>query len=179
MKVNDVKTGDVFNKLEVLELLGYDKWRKNKLARCKCECGKESITQIAKLIKGHTKSCGKCNRVEIGDIFGKWTVVSEAEKLIRNNRMMVCQCECGNTGIVAATVLANGRSKSCGKCGIAKIGEVYGKLKVIAEGGKDSANRRRVKCICSCGRETVVDSYNLTSGTTKTCGKCKIGRAHV
>ena len=172
MKVNDVKVGDVFNKLKVLELLGYDKWRKNKLARCKCECGKESITQIAKLIKGHTKSCGKCNGVEVGDKFGKWNILSESEKRSGNNRMMVCQCECGNTGIVAATVLASGRSKSCGKCNIAKVGEVYGELKVIDEADKDSANRRRVKCICSCGREAIVDSYNLTRGISSTCGMC-------
>lgn len=172
LKVNDVRVGDVFNNLEILELLGYDKWRKNRLARCKCKCGKESITQISKLISGHTKSCGKCNRVEVGDKIGKWIVVSEAEKHIGHNRMMECICECGNTSTVAATVLGRGRSKSCGKCTRAEIGEIYGELEVIAEGGKDSSNRRKVKCVCSCGKETIVDSYNLTSGTTKTCGKC-------
>ena len=167
-----MKIGDIFSRLEVLELLGYDKWRKNKLVRCKCQCGKESITKIASLIKGHTKSCGKCKRVEVGDVWGRWTVVSESENKKGHNRMMNCVCRCGNSSTIAATRLANGHTKSCGKCNRAEIGDVYGELRILSEGGKDTAHRRRVKCICSCGKETIVDAYNLTSGITKTCGEC-------
>lgn len=172
MKVNDVKVGYKFGKLEVIELLGYDKWRKNKRAKCKCECGKESNVHIRKLITGHTKTCGKCNRVEVGDVCGKWTIIDEVGKDKANNRLMLCRCQCGNEAIITATRLGTGRSKSCGKCYRVEIGDVYWELRVIAESGKDSANRRRVKCICSCGKETEVDAYNLRSGAVKSCGKC-------
>lgn len=172
MEYTKIKVGDKFNKLKIVEFLGYDKWGKNKLVRCLCKCGKESITSLSSVKRGHTKTCGNCNRVEIGDVFGKLKVIGENGKDNTFNRLMVCKCECGNINIVQATRLRTGNTKSCGKCYRIEIGDVYGDLTVISEAGKDSGNRRRLMCKCSCGNIHEVDAYNLRRGDIKTCGRC-------
>lgn len=48
--------GKKFGRLTVIEFAG-KKYRKN-LWRCRCECGKETITTASHLLSGHTKSCG-------------------------------------------------------------------------------------------------------------------------
>ena len=46
-----------FNRLTAIEPVGRDKWN-SVLWRCKCDCGNETITTVAHLRSGHTKSCG-------------------------------------------------------------------------------------------------------------------------
>lgn len=108
----------------------------------------------------------------MGEVYAKWTVIAKADKSPDHNNLFMCRCVCGNESILSRRALATGLSKSCGKCNNAKLGEVYGQLTVVEEAGKDSANRRRLKCQCSCGKEKIVDAYTLTSGLTKTCGNC-------
>lgn len=50
-------TGQVFNRLTVLEYAGPDKW-KNAQWKCLCSCGKEIITLGARLRCGSAQSCG-------------------------------------------------------------------------------------------------------------------------
>lgn len=49
-------------------------------------------------------------------------------------------------------------------------GERFGKLVVIKYVGKDKWNRATWLCKCNCGKETTVQSGNLRSGHTKSCG---------
>jgi len=55
--------GQRFGRLVVIELCGSDKG-KNRLWRCKCDCGNEKITNTHNLRSGDTQSCG-CLRSEI------------------------------------------------------------------------------------------------------------------
>ena len=48
-----------------------------------------------------------------GKVFGRWTVVKEAERK-RNTRYWHCKCECGTEKAVYQGTLVNGRSPSCG-----------------------------------------------------------------
>lgn len=52
-------------------------------------------------------------------------------------------------------------------------GQRYGKLTVIAP-AENIGNRTAWLCRCDCGRETVVKTYHLRSGHTKSCG-CQSG----
>ncbi len=166
------RVNDTFGSLTIKEFLGYDRHRKNKMVRCVCSCGRESITQLAKLLSGHSKTCGQCNRVDPGDIIGKWSIIAEAGRDRCGGRLLLCRCTCGREAKIRATQLGTGRSKGCGRCNRLERGDRCGSLEVIGEAGKDSANRRRLRCQCDCGRIAVVDAYNLRSGTTKTCGRC-------
>lgn len=53
---------------------------------------------------------------------------------------------------------------------IDRIGNQYERLEVIAEGRKDSQNRKYWICRCDCGNEIEVRTDSLTSGRTRSCG---------
>lgn len=51
-----------------------------------------------------------------------------------------------------------------------KIGDRYGRLKVISYSHTDKYGYRCYLCKCNCGNEKVIASNNLSSGKTKSCG---------
>ena len=88
---------------------------------CQCNCGNQKIIGTKELQNGDTKSCG-CLRDkiitinEIGNKYGKLTVLSKAEntKSKTEGTFWLCQCECGNTIITSGTNLRLGHTQSCG-----------------------------------------------------------------
>ena len=95
------------------------------------------------------------------------------------NSSWKCQCECGNIKVVKTSALTSGKTKSCG-CLIGKntknntrnskpkqdlTGQKFGKLTALEyiKGGK-------WECECECGNHIIVDTRNLNSGHTKSCG---------
>lgn len=46
----------------------------------------------------------------------------------------------------------------------------YGKLKVLSLASTHSYGHCQWKCICDCGKETIVTGTNLRTGNTKSCG---------
>lgn len=51
--------------------------------------------------------------VSPGDRYGRWTVLSEVERL-KSRRMFLARCDCGTERVVASTTMTNGTSQSCG-----------------------------------------------------------------
>ena len=49
-------------------------------------------------------------------------------------------------------------------------GQRFGNLTVVAYAGLNQRHEATWRCICSCGKETVVTGYKLRSGWTKSCG---------
>jgi hypothetical protein len=49
-------------------------------------------------------------------------------------------------------------------------GQIFGKLKVISFEGLGKHKQARWRCVCSCGKETIVDSNSLKRENTKSCG---------
>jgi hypothetical protein len=49
-----------------------------------------------------------------GKRFGKWTVIERAESVRGGQAKWLCNCSCGNKGVVASAKLRGGDSKSCG-----------------------------------------------------------------
>jgi hypothetical protein len=49
-------------------------------------------------------------------------------------------------------------------------GQEIGRLRVLARAGSDEGGRALWRCICECGRETVVRGKDLRSGNTRSCG---------
>ena len=108
--------------------------------------------------------------------FGNLTVLRRVENSKHGKTQWLCQCSCGNLTKVVGSFLRNGRTKSCGclkkvmHSSTVNIGDVYSRLTVSEEVGKDKHGNKLWKCICSCGKITVVTSNNLTKGHTKSCG---------
>ena len=84
-----------------------------------------------------------------------------------------CRCDCGNEVLVEAAQLASGNRKSCGCLSHPPLkdfqGKRFGRLTVVEYAGK-KAGMHRWKCVCDCGKETVVGQSLLQSGKTRSCG---------
>lgn len=58
------------------------------------------------------------------------------------------------------------------------IGQRFGRLVVTAEAAPGKDRRKRWRCLCDCGGETITSTYHLRSGSTKSCGCLTAERAH-
>ena len=114
-------TGKVFHYLTVLNREPNRKGRT--YWKCKCKCGKEVIVQGRCLTNGNTKSCGcyKSQRTgeikrinELGNKYGKLTVVKDGGSDLKGQRHWICECECGTIVKVFGAQLRSGKTQSCG-----------------------------------------------------------------
>lgn len=121
---------------------------------------------------------GRKRKIQIGDKFGYWTVLSKADK-----RRYLCRCQCGTVKAVDYGSLLSGSSKSCGCLYRARrreedkaridarlLGRKLGRLTPIKRlpDEVDSAVNLRYLCKCDCGREVVMTYGQLKK--TRSCG---------
>lgn len=82
-------------------------------------------------------------------------------------------CDCGGEAYVPLRQLTAGYRKSCGclsRPGLKDfVGKRFGRLTVVAYAGKRDG-MHRWKCLCDCGKKTIVGQTLLQSGKTKSCG---------
>ena len=112
---------------------------------------------------------------ELGNKYGKLTVIAPTDERIRSRVCWICQCECGNILTVIGTDLRTGRKTDCGCVPhynfIDETGNKYGRLTVIAKSNKKSSSRGIMwECLCECGNTTIVNGKDLRSGKTRSCG---------
>ena len=120
--------------------------------------------------------------INIGDIFGKWTILKEDQEKIgykSRGKRYICKCECGTERSVKKSSLISGKSLSCG-CAYNPpkdlTGQRFGKLLVVEsipnyEGSGKSAYR----CLCDCGNEIIVKGSSIYR--TKSCGCIRYDKA--
>lgn len=97
--------------------------------------------------------------------------------------MWHCKCECGNEKDISAHSLKSGSAYSCGcyrksrtttSSAIDLTGKKFGRWTVLRKGDSHTTPSGQRKtmwyCRCDCGVERDVDSCNLTSGATQSCG---------
>lgn len=114
---------------------------------------------------------------EIGNIYGKLTVIARGENDNNGKVRWICQCECGNQILTRGTDLRRGKVKTCG-CSSLKsenslIGQRFNRLEVLSYAGRSSQNKIQYLCKCDCGNEVIVIGAHLKSGNTKSCGCLK------
>ena len=175
--------GKRFGKLVVVERAGSHNG--NAVWKCRCDCGNYCDVVARNLVSGHTKSCGKCIIHDmVGKKFGKLTVLSyNSSKNYR--RLFDCVCDCGKHIVAIGRELVNGSVISCG-CAHKDAsrrrtqdisGQVFGSLTALELDGYRN-NKAWWKCLCKCGKHTVVSAHSLKSGNTKSCG-CTYGCTYV
>lgn len=87
-----------------------------------------------------------------------------------------CKCDCGNEKIVSGGHLETGHTKSCGCYRPPRIdltNQRFGRLIALEYNGNS-----KWKCKCDCGNELLVETGNLRTGNTKSCGCYQRDRAH-
>jgi hypothetical protein len=109
-----------------------------------------------------------------GKSFGRLTVVRNDPS---NRRRWECRCSCGESALVYDSNLTSGKTSSCGcmnrEANTIPAGTRFKRLVVLGVGpDRKEAKRRRAqsRCLCDCGRETLVTNRNLLVGCTKSCG---------
>lgn len=117
--------------------------------------------------------------INIGDSFGKWTVLKRDEETKSKIKRYICRCECGTIKSVRSSSLKDGTSKSCG-CAYNPPknldGERFGKLVVIESiRNYNNTGKSAYKCLCDCGKETLVKGSSIYK--TKSCGCSKYDKA--
>ena len=146
---------------------------------CLCDCGKTTEVRTDYLRNGHTTSCGcACGRIDYTNKrFGRLVALEHLP-----GGKYKCQCNCGNTTIVATYNLVNGNTQSCGclqkektseMSFISLVGQKFGKLTVLERVENNRFNHVCWKCQCECGSITIVDGTNLKNGNTTSCGCVK------
>lgn len=152
---------------------GYTVWR------CACDCGGEILLDTRCLQRGTVTDCGCVSKVRPGqkDIsgqrFGMLTAIEPTGETRYGTAVWRCLCDCGGEICAPLHQLTAGYRKSCGclsRPGLKDfIGKRFGRLTVTAYAGKRDG-MHRWKCLCDCGKETVVGQTLLQSGKTKSCG---------
>lgn len=84
---------------------------------CLCSCGTECVVATGPLRRGQ-KSCG-CKQgaapsIEIGKEYGWLTATGWAQSRPDGSRVAIAKCRCGSERTILATMMATGRTVSCG-----------------------------------------------------------------
>lgn len=120
-----------------------------------------------------------------GRVFQNLKVIKQADDFVsptngRLERMWECECLlCGDHIVTRERNLKSGHIKSCGKKHRQVedlTGRKYGDLTVIERApnvrAKDGTSYVMWRCACKCGETIVTRATSLTSGHTKSCGRC-------
>lgn len=180
MKRNQNRIG-VNSRIGKLTVVEATQQRKNSYTvwRCRCDCGGEILLDTRCLQRQTVTDCGCGSKVKPGqrDIsgmrFGKLTALAPTGEVLGGSAVWRCRCDCGGEVCAPLRQLTAGYRKSCGCLGHPAlkdlVGKRFGRLTVTAYAGKRSG-MHRWRCLCDCGKETVVGQTLLQSGKTKSCG---------
>lgn len=157
---------------------GYVVWK------CRCDCGQEIELDTRYMQRGAVRDCGcvSCKGPLMRDLsgkrFGRLVCIEKSEqKNSRGDILWKCQCDCGKECYAIGKHLLAGLKKSCGCLSHPPLKEYVGKSfgnLIVKEyaGKKDGMHRWR--CLCSCGKETVVGQTLLQTGKTRSCGCLRV-----
>lgn len=121
--------------------------------------------------------------VEIGERFGKWTVIGEGKPYVKGKSKrcpVIVRCECGAESSVLPKDLIKGKSVGCRRCALKSVptpGEKFGKWTVIAEAAprfSQKGSRYTMATVrCECGNEAIVQYSAMKSkGGSRGCQEC-------
>lgn len=109
-------TGKRFGKLIVL-CKSDNRRRRATMWQCQCDCGNICEKPTGELNSGFATSCGCSWRqpaVQEAQKYGRLTAIRPTEQRSGKSVVWECLCDCGNTVLARATLLASGHTTSCG-----------------------------------------------------------------
>lgn len=130
----------------------------------------------------------KQRKFNIGDKYGKLTIIEKTNKRINSSIVYLCKCDCGNTvEKIGSSIGKSGANLDCG-CTKKKeanlknsitlrkdlTGQKIGKLTIISYAGTKNKGALWL-CECECGNIDIFPSYKLNRNVNYKigCKKCK------
>jgi hypothetical protein len=147
-----------------------------------CDCGKEKSIQIKLVLSGNTKSCGQCNLITASEIitkkFGKLQIKTPQDIKPGSYKKITWICNCGREKLIPIHIVLSGDTKSCGQCNQISAKEIatrkFGKLRIKIPQDITSGSAKKIKWICDCGREKLIQISCVLSNQTTSCGQCNL-----
>lgn len=143
-------------------------------------CRKDIIQKIAEaygldITRFISLNTSRAETTQVGDKYGKWTVIEDLNTDSHGTRLFLCECECGNRSKVLGHALRKGLSKSCGKCNQPKINQRFGKLVVLKEDieREEKEKKRQSFWICQCDCGNIVSIAQKSFKVQQSCGCLK------
>lgn len=122
------------------------------------------------------------NMVNIGDRFGKLTIIESSRTRIKNSYYYKVKCDCGKEYYAQCSSIKSGRTTMCKECSstnkrtIVPIGYKFGTWTVVSE-GEYINNQWRYKVQCTCGNTRYMPaSQIMKSNRYNTCLRCSLGK---
>jgi hypothetical protein len=152
----------------------------NKKVEWICDCGGERLISIYSVICGHISSCGRCNQILANEIatkkFGKLRIKEPQDILPRSHKKILWICDCGREKLIGIVDVLLGNTTSCGLCNQILSEEIatrkFGKLRIKTPQDISSGSAKKIEWMCDCGKEKLINTKDVLSGHTTSCGQC-------
>jgi predicted SprT family Zn-dependent metalloprotease len=141
-----------------------------------CDCGTLTSISFRNVVRGYSKSCGKCSAqlVKTGDTFWNLTWIGPNTTVQpESQKKFAFQCSCGKIKEMRVFTVMRGRAKTCGQCNVTRLryGDKIHKFTYI---GSDTdvypGSSKKLEFRCFCGKTTVSRMNSIS--TNSTCGRC-------
>lgn len=111
-----------------------------------------------------------------GQKFGRLTALKRVGTAPDKQSLWLCQCDCNRETTVKSGNLRSNHTKSCGclKDAADLTGMKFHRITVLGRAVQGEKERVKWLCRCECGSDLVVESYQLTTGGTKSCGCLRV-----
>lgn len=149
-------TGMRSGRLVALEPTEFKK-RNATLWRCRCDCGREILTEAYRIRNQYTQSCG-CMRTEkrikdiTGNRYGNLLAIERLDRKKGASYLWRCECDCGKIVEVSENSLTSGNTKSCGcarvralKQTLEKHGNIKNHSRLIDGTSVDLIERKKIR----------------------------------
>lgn len=164
--IQEINNSSSFN--EASKRIGYARCRKDIIKKIAVEYGLDIDRFIA-------LNTSRAKTTQVGDKYGKWTVIEDLKTNAHGTRLFLCECECGHRSKVLGPTLRKGLSTSCGKCNQPKINQRFGRLVVLKEDiereEKERAGKSFWLCQCDCGN--IISILQTHFKVQQSCGCLK------
>lgn len=133
------------------------------------------------LRRGKSLSCGcdipkriseKLYKDRVGQRFGELVILKRVENHPTMGIMFLCRCDCGNEKVISRVAIVSHGQRNCGcKLGgfVDLTGKKFNRWTVLTM-FRDENNNIKWISECECGNIGIHSSYELTSGSSKSCG---------
>lgn len=145
-----------------------------------CSCGRKTESLVMDVFKGKTTSCQRCDEVPAEEMrtrkFGKLRMAEPAAVMPGSGKKVDWSCDCGKTKSIVIASVFTGLTTSCAECERVPAAEMavrkFGRLRLKTPVDFALQSNKKHEWLCNCGNETNAFAYSVTTGGTKSCGRC-------